>query len=273
LSASGPKPRSAQMHSGAWSTPVASARPTRTVRAHGPRPRGRGLRSLGRPRPVWPATARRSAAYAGAVTAPGRALRRSWRRRHSGGDSANSGNRAPTTLRLPAGHGERNTSSPELLVDSEEKKSGSTAAFLRRGGAMVAGGGPAMVRREGQVSLTLHGRRTARGELGRCSPWMKLATASDGRTTTVGALGQRRLASDRGSGFGPGERAVGTARVRRGDGADSGARSGGGGASEAGCRDARRTVPTAALNHGVSAARGGLGNGVLPHGPGAVHGV
>jgi hypothetical protein len=46
----------------------------------------------------------------------------------------------------------------------------------------VAGGGPATVRREGKVSSMLHGRRTARGELGQRSPWMKLATSSDGRT-------------------------------------------------------------------------------------------
>jgi hypothetical protein len=154
------------------------ARPRCTVRGaarghagHGPRPRGCGLRSLGQPRPTRPATARRSAAHVGAVTAPAHASRRGWRRRHNGGDGANGGGRAPTRVRLPAGHGGRNASSPELLVDGEEKKSDSAAASLRRGGATVAGGGPVTARREGRVRSTLHGRRTARGELGRRSPW------------------------------------------------------------------------------------------------------
>jgi hypothetical protein len=85
---------------------------------------------------------------------------------------------------------------------------------------------------------------------------MKLTTASDGRTEAIRALGQRRSASDRGGGFGLGEHAVRTVRVRRGEGADSRARSGGGGASEAGCRDVWRAVLTAALNRGVGAVRG-----------------
>jgi hypothetical protein len=154
------------MHSGAWPMPAVSARPTHTVRAHGPRPRGRGLCSLRRPRPARPATARRSVAYAGAVTAPRRESRCGRWRRHSGGDGTNGGGRAPTTVKLPGGHGGWNASSPELLVDGEEKKSGSVVAFLRRGVAMVAGGGPTTVRREGRVSSVLHGRRTVRGELG-----------------------------------------------------------------------------------------------------------
>jgi hypothetical protein len=60
-------------------------------------------------------------------------------------------------VRLPAGHGGGKNSSPELLVDGEGKNSGSAVAFLRRGGSTVAGGGPVTVRREGKVSLTLHG--------------------------------------------------------------------------------------------------------------------
>jgi hypothetical protein len=60
-------------------------------------------------------------------------------------------------VRLPAGHGEGGDSSPELLVDGEGEKTGSTAVFFRRGGATVAGGGPATARREGKVSLMLHG--------------------------------------------------------------------------------------------------------------------
>jgi hypothetical protein len=100
-------------------------------------------------------------------------------------------------VRLPAGHGGRNPSSPELLVDGEEKKSGLAAALIRRGGATVAGGGPAMVRREGRVSSTLHGRRTVRGELGRRSPWScSRRRGGGGRTATVVARGQQRSASD-----------------------------------------------------------------------------
>jgi hypothetical protein len=218
LSASGSKPRSAQMHSGAWPTPVASTQPTRT---------------------------------AGAVTAPGRASWHDRRRRHSGGDGANGGGRAPTTLRLPAGHGGRNASSPELLVDGEEKKSGSAAAFLRRGGATVAGGGPATVRREGRVSSTLHGRRTVRGELGRRSPWScsrrRRRPGSDGRGARTATVG-----------FGPGDGAVEMSEARRlGERRARGRCRGDGGAGEVSCRDARRAVPTAALNRGVGAARGG----------------
>jgi hypothetical protein len=69
----------------------------------------------------------------------------------------------------------------------------------------VAGGGPAMVRRERKVSSTLHGRETTRGRLGRRSPWMKLATAEDGRTT-MGFRHGGGAASDSGDG------AVGTGR-------------------------------------------------------------
>jgi hypothetical protein len=116
------------------------------------------------------------------IFGPGRASRHGRRRRHSGGGGANGGGRAPTTVRLPAGHWGGENSSPELLVDGEGKKSSSAVAFFRRGGATVACGGPATVRREGKVSSTLHGRRTARGELGRRSPWTKLATTLDGRT-------------------------------------------------------------------------------------------
>jgi hypothetical protein len=68
--------------------------------------------------------ARRSAAHAGAVTAPGRALRCGQRRRYSSVGGENGGGRAPTTVRLPAGHGGGEDSSPELLVDGKGKKSG-----------------------------------------------------------------------------------------------------------------------------------------------------
>jgi hypothetical protein len=128
--------------------------------ALGPRSRHR----LGpRAQRAWPAfTAWRSAVHAGAVTAPRRALWRGRRRCHSGGGGANGGGRAPTAVRLPAGHGRGENSSPELLVDGEGKKTGSAAAFFRRGGAMVVSDGPVTGRREGEVSSMLHRRKTAR---------------------------------------------------------------------------------------------------------------
>jgi hypothetical protein len=134
-------------------------------------------------------------------------------------------------VRLPAGHVGGKNSSPKLLVDGEGKNSGLAAAFLRRGGATVVGGGPAMVRQEGKVSSTLHGRRTARGELGRRSPWAKLATASDGRTTTGFGHGGG-VASDNG------DDAVGTGEARRCEVARTAA------AARSGHR---RAVPTALL--------------------------
>jgi hypothetical protein len=127
----------------AWPAFTALARP---VGAAG------GLRLPGRPRPT-----RRSATHVGAFTAPGCASRRGRRRCHSGRGGANGDGRAPTAVRLPAGHGGGENSSPELHVDGEEKKTGLAAAFFQRGGATVAGGGPAMGRREGEVSSTLHG--------------------------------------------------------------------------------------------------------------------
>jgi hypothetical protein len=81
------------------------------------------------------------------------------------------GGRAPTTVRLHAGHEGRHTSSPELRVDSEEKKSGSAAAFPRRGGATVAGGGPATARRERRVSSSSTGEERRGEAVRRRSPW------------------------------------------------------------------------------------------------------
>jgi hypothetical protein len=176
LSATGPKPRSAQMHSAC----VAHAHGVGSAHVH-------------------------SAAHTRAITAVGRASRRSRQRCHSGGGGANGGGRAPTTVRLPARHGEGENSSPELLVDGEGEQTSLAAAFFRRGGATVVGCGPAMGRREGEVSSTLHGWKTTRGGLRRRSPWTNLATAE--------TAGQRRpsdtdggVASDSGGG------AVGTER-------------------------------------------------------------
>jgi hypothetical protein len=147
-------------------------------------------------------------------------------------------------VRLPAGHGGGKNSSPELLVDDEEKKSGSAAAFLRRGGATLASGGPAMVRREGSW------RRRRRGDDDGARWHGSPGAAQTGDGGVSVRLGQRwgrlqtgEVASD------PGVRAVGTARVRRGDGADSEAWSGG-------LSGRRRAVPTASLRHASGAARG-----------------
>jgi hypothetical protein len=73
------------------------------------------------------------------------------------GHAGRGGGRAPTAVRLPAGHGGEGDNSSELLVGGEGEKTGSAAVFFRRGGATVAGGGPAMGRREGEVSSMLHG--------------------------------------------------------------------------------------------------------------------
>jgi hypothetical protein len=131
LSASRPKPRSAQMHSGAWPMPAAWARPMRIVRA-------RPMATRARPAlagPTSASAARDGAAHAGAVTAP---RRMSWCKR-----------RRSSTHDGEATHRTWGRDSLELLVDGEEKKSGSAAAFLRRGGATVASGGPATMRGEG----------------------------------------------------------------------------------------------------------------------------
>jgi hypothetical protein len=192
------------------------ARPRCTV-ALGPRPRRRlGPRAQrrawptatrgaahvrsARPALAGPTSARDGAAHVGEVTAPGRASRHGWRQRHSGGGGANGGGRAPTTLRLPAGHGGGGDSSPELLVDGEGEKTGSAVAFFRRGGATVAGGGPVTARREGKVSSMLHGRRTARGELERRSPWTcSRRWRRSGRSDSEGRLrtGRRRGRDER----------------------------------------------------------------------------
>jgi hypothetical protein len=205
-----------------WLGPCAQhARPAFTALAR-PVCAARGLRLPSRPQPAWPATARRSAAHARAVTAPGRVFRRSRRQRHSGGGGANGGGRAPTTVRLPTGHGGRGDSSLELLVDGQGEKTSLAAAFFRRGGATVASGGPAMGRREGEVSLTLHRQKRREGARLR-SPWAcsrrQRRPDSDGRgarTTTVG--------------FGPGDGAVGMSAI---------------GMGEARQREAVRTAPAA----------------------------
>jgi hypothetical protein len=121
---------------------------------------------------------------------------------------------------------------PELLVDGEGKKYGSTTAFFRRGGATVAGGGPVTVGREGKVSSILHGRRTARGELGRRSPW----TCSRQRRRPYSDCRGARTAT---VGFGPGDgviemSAVGTGEARRREAVRTAAAS----QSERRCRDA-----------------------------------
>jgi hypothetical protein len=97
-----------------------------------------------------------------------------------------------------------------------------------------------MVRREGKVSSTLHGRRTARGELGRRSLWMKLVTTSDGRTT-AGFRHDGGVALDSGDG------AVGTGEARQREAARTAATARSG---------RQRVVPTALLMRGSGTARG-----------------
>jgi hypothetical protein len=154
--------------------------------------------------------------HAGAACARWAGLGQHGRRwRHSGGDGANGGGRAPTTVRLPAGHGGRHASSPELLVDGEEKKSGSTAASPRRGGATVAGVGPATVRMERRVSSSSTGEERRGEALGRRSP----DEARDGeggdndegsaRTAGRGAFGQGRADTAGRGGGGAHEAAIG----------------------------------------------------------------
>jgi hypothetical protein len=182
--------------------------------------------------------------------------------RPSSGDGANGGGRAPTTVRLPVGHGGRHASSPELLVDGEEKKSGSTAASPRRGGATVADGGPATVRRERKVNSSSTGEERRGEALGRRS----LDEARDGegdnngegsaRTAGCGTFGQGR-ADTAGRGGGAREAAVG----RSGRAALSEA------ARSAGCgRDARsRQCLKPRCQRGTWRPRG---SGALPRGPG-----
>jgi hypothetical protein len=79
--------------------------------------------------PASACMARDGAAHAGAVTAPWCTSRCGRRRRYSGGGGANGGGQAPTTVRLPTGHGGGGDSSLELLIDSEGEKTGSAAAF------------------------------------------------------------------------------------------------------------------------------------------------
>jgi hypothetical protein len=108
----------------AWPTLTTSAEPTCTARA---RPiacacrAGLGLRG---PRRAAQRVSRRSG------HAPGRASRCGRRRRHIVGGGANSGGRAPTTVRLPAGHGGGGDSAPDLLVDGEGEKTGSASVFF-----------------------------------------------------------------------------------------------------------------------------------------------
>jgi hypothetical protein len=125
----------------------------------------------------------------------------------------------------------------------------------------VAGGGPATGRREGEVSWMLHGRRTARGELERRSPWTKLATASDGQTTAGFGHGGGAASDSRdgavGTGRGEAVRTAATTRSKRHGAVGTPARG-----------------PDSAFNtqawRGVWQPRG---NGALPGGPDADSGV
>ncbi len=114
----------------------------------------------------------------------------------------------PRRRGYPSGMGVEAIAHRSSLSTGRGRKTGSAAAFSDEARAPVAGGGPATARREGKVSSTLHGRRTARGELGRRSPW------------SCSRRRRRPDSDDRGArtatvGFGPGDGAVGTSEVRR----------------------------------------------------------
>jgi hypothetical protein len=70
-------------------------------------------------RPALTEPASASATHARAVTAPRHASRCKWRWL------------IPTTVRLPAGHGEGEDSSPERFIDGEGEETGSAVAFFR----------------------------------------------------------------------------------------------------------------------------------------------
>jgi hypothetical protein len=148
----GPKPRSAQ-----WR--VAHAHSAGSARLHSG---------------TWPTPERSPLS--------GRASRRGWRRRYSGGGGANGSARAPTTERLPVGHGGVGDSSPELLVDGA--RAPVAAAFSDEARAPVAGEGPTTERREREVGSTLHRRKSGK----RSSGSAHRGQARDGyggRTATV----------------------------------------------------------------------------------------
>jgi hypothetical protein len=80
-------------------------------------------RSLsGRPRPAWPATARRGVGHERTLERSpffGHAAWHGRRQCYSGGGGAKDSARAPTAERLPTGQGGGGNSSLELLVDGE----------------------------------------------------------------------------------------------------------------------------------------------------------
>jgi hypothetical protein len=122
-----------------WPTLTEAAWPTCTAcaaRVRSARPALAGLASAcaardgaARPTPERSPLSGRTA-HARAVTALRAHIMRRQRRCHSGGGGANDGGQAPMAVRLPAGHGEGENSSPELLVDGEGEKTGSAAAFF-----------------------------------------------------------------------------------------------------------------------------------------------
>jgi hypothetical protein len=179
-----------------------------------------------------------SAGSARVLGSPG-ASRRGRRRCYSGRCGANGGTRAPTAERLPTGHGGGGDSSPELLVDGEGEKNRIDGGVLRRG----EGSGGRQRSCDGETKGELAAaRRRQRRSVARLT-WHG-AAGNDGVSAALelqwGGFGQQ------GGSFRPGERAVGTARARQGDGTDSGARSGG----LLGCWC---VVPTAPLRHASNA--------------------
>jgi hypothetical protein len=140
--ATGPKPRSAQLHSRAWPRPTTLARPVCTARAaHG--------HSTGSAR----CTARAARDGAARERTPemsplsGRVSWHGWWWRYSGGGGAKGAARAPTAERLPAGHGVEAIAHRSSLSTGRGRKTGSAAAFSDEARAPVASDSPATGRR------------------------------------------------------------------------------------------------------------------------------
>jgi hypothetical protein len=156
--ATGPKPRSAQLHSRAWPTLIASAQPVCIAHtAHG---------FPGRPRPARTATAQRGArAHAGAVTA--------LRARIAALEvEQTTALEHPRWRGYPLGMGVEAIAHRSSLSTGRGRKTGSVAVFSGEARAPVAGGGPATGRRRrvtgyGDVSVALGqqwGRASESGE-------------------------------------------------------------------------------------------------------------
>jgi hypothetical protein len=229
--------------------PRALARPVFTAHvAHGrsggsARCTARAARGLpGRPRPERPATAWRASARQSGHRSPGA-------RRGAAGSSTTA---VKAEQKAALEHPRRRGYPPGMWVEviahrsslstGRGRKTGSAAAFSDEARAPVAGGGPAMGRRR-RVSGGGGAETTTAPDGTTHLARRRLTTAASARhsDSSGASLGQW------GGGFGPGERAVEMACARQGEGADSGARSGG-------LSGRRYAVPTSLLRRASGAA-------------------